>query len=82
MGPRLEQNPWRVGLGPRDYGAGACPLVPGAGSWGLRSSACTLVYGARSWALWCAGPCPGVAMGSGVLKAACLLMSRAVSFPS
>ena len=59
--------------GARDSRAGACPLLCGAGSWGLWlqglggpwSSACTLVFGAWSWALWWAGSCPRVAVDTG-----------------
>ena len=73
----LEQARWRVGSGPR-------------GLWGLwlespggpGSSACALVYGAGSWALWWAGLCPGAAVDSGGLKAACLLMGGAVCMPT
>ena len=68
-----------------DPRVGACPLVGGAGSWGLwlqgpeglRSSACAPVCGAESWALWWIGPYPGVAVVS-----ACLLVGGAVSPPS
>ena len=37
-----------------------------------------LVCGARSSALWWAGQCSGVALGSETLKEACLMMGGAV----
>ena len=75
------------GLGPGDYGAGACPLVGGAVSQGLflespkglESNVCTLVCGSQSWALSCAGPCPGTNVGSVALKAARTLGGRTMS---
>ena len=51
------------------------------GPGGIRSSAGALLCGTRFWALWWAGPCPGVAVGSEGLKAACLLVGEAVSLP-
>ena len=48
----------------------------------LGSCACTLVCEARSWALWWAGPCPGVAVGSEGHKAACVLVGGAMSLHS
>lgn len=58
--------------GARDSGGGSCPLVGGAGSQGLwleggrdlRSSIGALICGARFWALWWAGSCSVVAVGS------------------
>ena len=46
-----------------------------------RANAGTLVCGARSWALWWTRPGPGAPVGSGVLKAAALLVGGAVSLP-
>ena len=77
-----------AGIG--DSGSGACPLVGGARSQGLcmqgpgcpRSSACPVVCRAWSLALWWAGLCPGEGVGSGGLKADCLLLGGAVSLPS
>lgn len=33
--PRLEQALWRAGLGPRESGTRACPLVSRVGFWAL-----------------------------------------------
>ena len=67
-------------------GAVVCPLVHGArsrglwlqGSGGPKSSVCAWCVG-RSWALWWAGLCPGVAVVSGGLKEACLLVGGDLS---
>ena len=65
----------------------ACPearggsLEEGQGPGNSGTRVCPMVCGAASWALWWAGSCPEEAVGSGGLKAACLLMGD-VSPPS
>ena len=65
-------------------------LMDRAGSQGLwlqglgssKFSTHTLVCRAKSWALWWTRLCPGAAVSSGILKAACLLVGGAVSLTS
>ena len=83
---------WLVGPPKGPQGApeaGTCPLegrvvywrlwLQGPGSPG--ASACVLVCGARWWALWWTGLCPGVAVRSGGLKAAYLVVGGAATLP-
>jgi len=58
--------------------ADVCPLV---GELSPAVSTCTLVYGAESWVLWYIEPCLKVAVGSGSLKAASLVVDGAMSLP-
>lgn len=72
-----------LGLEPAHWWVGSCILGFLAGElWGPRSSAYALMCGVRSCILWWAGMCPGFAVCSGGLKAACLLMGEAMSMPS
>ena len=59
--------------------------IPGflaAEPWGSQGYASALMCGEMSWALWWTGLCPGVAVGSGGLKTAHVLVGVAVSLPS
>ena len=86
--PRLVLAHWWWGQGPGHPRADYFPLVGRAGSWGLclqgpvgpGASAGALVCGVRPWALCWTVLLPGAAVGSGGLKAMCLLVGGAV-FP-
>lgn len=84
-------------LGLQFFACSVCPLVAEAGpeartgflkgsiqaeSRDSRVGTCPLEDGVRSWALWWVRPHPEAAMVSGNLKAASMLMGRAVSLPS
>ena len=88
--PGLEQAHWRVGPEPGGFWGWCLPTggwswVPeslAGGPWGSRVWCLHTGLWGRSRAFWWAGPCPGAAVGSGGLKAACLLVGGAVPMPS
>ena len=79
-GPRAQQT---VGLAPACWWAELGPRILWLqGPAASRSNVRVLVCDAGSSAFWWARPCPGRAVGSGILKAASLLLDGAVSLPS